>query len=161
MAAIESSAVVALESAALIAAAATGGIYLAFSILVVPALRRCEASTAVEVMKRVNELALRPPFMVLFCGGAAAAAGVAVYEASTDRSLLGLAGAGLVLVSFVVTVTVNVPRNTRLAAVATGGRAATATAGWAIFERGWTRANSVRCAASIGGALALAASLVR
>ena len=159
--AAESPAAIALETAALVGAAATGGIYLAFSMMVIPALRRCEVGTAVEVMQRVNELALRPPFMVLFFGGAAAAAGVALGEASTDRSLLSLAGAGLALASFVVTITTNVPHNTRLAAVAGGGPAATAAAAWSRFERGWTRANSVRGAASIGGALALAASLAR
>ncbi|CAH0193590.1 hypothetical protein SRABI26_01738 [Arthrobacter sp. Bi26] len=49
-----------------------------------------------------------------------------------------------------------VVRGTRIDAAGAG-----AADSWRTFERAWNRANTVRCALSIAGAAALAASLAR
>ena len=97
------------------ATAAGLGVYLAFTTMVLPALDRGDHTTASAAMLAVNEQAVRAPFMVLFFGGAAAAAGVLAAQVAADRSPWALVGAGLELASFVVTVTVNVPLNNALA----------------------------------------------
>ncbi|MBV1778371.1 DUF1772 domain-containing protein [Paeniglutamicibacter sp. ABSL32-1] len=53
----------------------------------------------------------------------------------------------------------NVPLNNDLARIAPG--TADAAAPWAAFDRGWSRANHVRAAASIGAALVLLDALAR
>lgn len=67
------SAVVALGSGLL------GGLYLAFSVAVLPALRRRPAAEAEAVMRAVNGAILNPVFGVLFGGtGLAATSALAV-----------------------------------------------------------------------------------
>lgn len=100
-------------------AAVTGGVYLAFSAMVMPALRSRPAADAIATMQQVNLAAVRPPFMVVFFGAAASAVVVVVVEVVRARgdgavglgTVVGVAGAALSLAGFVVTVTYNVPRN--------------------------------------------------
>jgi uncharacterized membrane protein len=76
--------------------AVVGGFYLAFSAVVMPALRRRPAAEAVATMVAINDKAVRPPFMVLFFGTFAACAAVVVTSA-LDRELqpsLRVAGGG-------------------------------------------------------------------
>ena len=142
----------ALTIAAATAAGLTSGVYLTFTTMVLPALDRGDHTTASAAMLAVNEQAVRAPFMVLFFGGAAAAAGVLAAQVAADRSPWALVGAGLELASFVVTVTVNVPLNNALARAVGDG-------GWPRFARRWGRANLLRAALSAAGAACLAASL--
>lgn len=144
-----------------IGASLAGGIYLAFSTIVMPALRILPAGEASTTMRRINEMAVRAPFMSVFFGGAAAAAAVVVTQLVSDEpptpGAIRTIGAGLVLASFVVTLVFNVPRNNVLAS----NTAASTTIAWETFDRGWSRANHLRGALAIVGAVVLTTSLVR
>ena len=115
-----------------------GGIYLAFSVAVLPALRRRPAGEAAATMREVNRVILNPVFGTLF-GGTALACAVLLVLALLAGEPLGIAGALAGLAGFAVTAAVNVPLNN---ALDRGGR-------WAAFERRWTVANHVRAATSV------------
>ena len=137
---------------------ATGGVYVAFSTMVLPALNARAASEAVSAMQRINVLAVRPPFMTLFFGGAIASVISGVTAGTADaQGLLRVTGAALSLAGFGITVAVNVPLNNALARVSGEGD----PNAWRAFERPWARANTVRGALALAGAAALAGSLAR
>ncbi len=133
--------------------AVVGGFYLAFSAVVMPALRRRTAEEAIATMVAINEKAVRPPFMVLFFGTAAACAAVAVAAAldPQTQSPLRVAGAAAYLAGWASTIAVNVPLNNRLAKNGTSHP----DSQWHNYQRSWTRANHVRAALSIAGAAGL------
>lgn len=114
-------------------------------------------------MQRINASALRPPFMAVFCGGAAASAAVVLAELVSEAAVPGaanrVAGAALSLPAFGLTVVRNVPLNNELARIVPGG--GDAAARWAAFDRGWSRANHGRAAASMAAAAVLLDSLAR
>ncbi|WP_167043153.1 anthrone oxygenase family protein [Salinibacterium sp. ZJ454] len=150
----------AVTAAAAVGAGAAGGVYLAFSAIVSPALRARPAAEAVANMQRINEHAVRAPFMTVFFGGAAAASAVLVTELATGQATENPAralGAALALASFATTVVANVPRNNALARAGSGA----ADAAWQAFDRPWSRANNVRAAFALAGATALVVSLGR
>lgn len=123
------------------------GVYTAFTVMVVPALRRRPAAEAAAVMVEVNRVAERGPFLVLFGGVAVAASALgvsAVGRGSVAEGAVALAA----LAGTVVTVAANVPLNRRLER---GGAEA-----WHGYQRSWTRWNTVRAIAS-GAAVVIAA----
>ncbi|WP_416345538.1 DUF1772 domain-containing protein [Isoptericola peretonis] len=133
-----------------------GGVFAAFSTFVVAGLRRLEPADAATAMAAINSDAVRPPFMTLF--GAAilvpVAAAVVGLAGGHDGAWLVTASAAVVLLGMLgVTAGGNVPLNDRLASHRDA-------AGWAAFDRPWSRWNHVRtvaCAvASVLAALALA-----
>jgi uncharacterized membrane protein len=127
------------------------GFYLAFSVVVMPALRHRPAQEAAAAMVAVNAHAVRAPFMVLFFGTAAACAATAVMAlgGASSSGFAGLVGSLAHLAGWVLTMVVNVPLNTRLARSAPGAGA------WTAFAPAWTRANHARTALSLVGAVAL------
>lgn len=133
--------------------AVVGGFYFAFSTVVMPALRRQPAGEAVAAMVSINEKAVRPPFMILFFGTAAACGAVAV-AAATDpvtQPPLRVAGAAAYLAGWATTLLVNVPLNNRLSRPGRGQP----DRQWRSYDQSWTRANHVRAALSIAGAVGL------
>jgi uncharacterized membrane protein len=142
---------------AAVCAGVAGGVYFSFSALVLPALRGRPAGDAVAVMRAVNVAAVRPPFMLVFFGGAVSAAAVAVTEVVGSVGPVGelhparVMGAALALAAFGITVVRNVPLNNALAG---------SSPDWQHFEPRWRRANDARAAASVLAAIALGASLV-
>lgn len=141
-----------LRLAALITAVTAGVtalIYVNFSARVMPRLGRASTADGIATMQRFNRTALRPPFMLCFFGAAVSSVVLLVLAAigTGDRSALFpvLAG-GAYLVSFGLTVVVNVPLNERLAALAMDDPAAAAV--WQDYRRRWTSANTVRASAS-------------
>ena len=133
--------------------AVAGGFYLAFSAVVMPALRRQPAEDAIATMVSINEKAVRPPFMLLFFGTAAACGAVAV-AAATDpvtRSPIAVAGATAYLAGWASTMLVNVPLNNRLSKQG-GGQP---DRQWHNYQQSWTPANHIRAALSIVGAVGL------
>ena len=136
----------------------TGGVYAAFPVMVLPALDRLGAARATEVMRAINLAAERPAFLSLFFGTAAAsvaAAASVILNAEAGKGMAGsvLAGAGLAVAAFALTLVVNVPMNRKLATTDDPTHA------WASFRRCWGAANSVRAVMSIaGGVLLLATS---
>ena len=138
--------------------AVAGGFYLAFSFVVMPGLRRRPASDAIRTMVLINEKAVRPPFMVLFFGTAAACAVLAAAAAVDPQTQppLRVAGAAAYLAGWASTMAVNVPLNNRLSVNGT----AQPEREWNSYRGPWTRANHVRAALSIAGAAGLLGPLL-
>lgn len=150
-----------MTMAAAIGGCLGAGVYLSFAAIVMPALGRLPASDAAAAMARINLAAVRPPFMLVFFGGAAAAGALAVVELVAGRfegrSAARLLGASLVLASHAVTVAANVPLNNRLAALAADE--VRVRAYWPVFAARWGRANGLRTVAAALGAAVLTESL--
>ncbi|KRC49772.1 hypothetical protein ASE16_13880 [Leifsonia sp. Root227] len=136
--------------------AAAGGVYLGFSTMVMPALRGADPRDATGTMNRINVFAVRSAFMVVFLGSALASV-VAVFAAfpglPSMEAVLAIVGGVLGVAAFLVTAAVNVPLNNRLAADRDG-------AGYAAFERRWSRANTARGTLSLLGAVSFIGALV-
>jgi uncharacterized membrane protein len=140
-----------------------GGLLFAFSTAVMPALSRQSDSCGISAMQAVNVVILNPLFLILFLGTAGvslALAVVALTSAPEGLGLLLLAGALLYLIGvFGVTMTVNVPLNNRLAALAADRRDSWPE--WRRYLERWTRWNHVRSAAAALGSLALTLAALR
>jgi uncharacterized membrane protein len=129
--------------------ALVGGFYIAFALVTMPALRLRPPQEAVATMVAINEQAVKPPFMALFFGTAAACGAVAVTGATQPP--LRVAGAAAYLAGWVLTMAINVPRNNRLLTHGPGRP----DVEWNRFQRSWLPANHVRSALSAAGAVAL------
>jgi uncharacterized membrane protein len=156
---VESGWVAALTVVAAVGCGLVGGVFLAFSGFVMPALRRLRDSDAAAAMQAINVTAVRPPLMAAMFGTAAACVGVgAVGLASLDETagVLAVTGALVYLLGVVVlTGAYNVPRNNRLAGLE-GGAAADY---WPTYDRSWTRGNHVRTVAGVAAAVLLTVAL--
>ncbi|GAA1770127.1 anthrone oxygenase family protein [Kocuria aegyptia] len=126
-----------------------GGFYLAFSLVVLPALGRRPSGEAVSAMIAVNRAAVRAPFLILFFGTALACLVVVGTAVSGTGAPVRVAGALASLAGWVLTLAVNVPLNTGLAH--TDRRDVV----WSAYARPWGRANHLRAGLSVLGALAL------
>ncbi|WP_224387738.1 DUF1772 domain-containing protein [Pseudonocardia sp. ICBG1293] len=133
-----------LDGAAVTGAGLLGGVYLAFSVAVLPALRRRPAAEAVAVMRAVNRVIVNPVFGTLFAGTALLAGAVTVAGALGDRPLR-IAGGVAVLAGFAVTAAVNIPLNNALER----------DGDWAAFAPRWSVANHLRGAFSALGVVLL------
>lgn len=121
------------------------GVFFAFSVAVMPALRRLPAASGTAVMQAVNTVIVGPLFLVLFVGTAIGCVAL-VLLAPTD--LLRVLGAALYAVgAFGVTVAANIPLNNALDA--RGERV------WARYLARWTAWNHVRTVAAAAAAVAL------
>jgi uncharacterized membrane protein len=154
-ASVPASAPVLVTLVAGVLSALLAGIYLAFSLAVMPSLARLPDRVLVTVMQTVNRVIVRPGFAVLFLGAPVVALAAAVLALVAGAPvLLPAIGAGLQLGSIAVTVAVNIPLNTAL------DRADPDDAGDVVrareaFERPWNRAHGVRTALTTLGAVAL------
>jgi uncharacterized membrane protein len=151
----------ALTFASAFFALALSGVYLAFDLLVMPALRTRPVAESVAAMQEVNRRALRPAFQVLFFASAllALAAGVTSGIAAEGAvSATRVIGNALVFLGFVITVGVNVPRNNAVAALDAVGPGTAER--WRALERGWSAGNRWRFAVSLAGAAMLLSTLV-
>jgi uncharacterized membrane protein len=130
---------------------AVGGVFYAFSALVMSGLSRLPGTAGLEAMKSINITAVRPPLMIALFGSAVLCVALAVRAIMTwgdRRAVLLLAGAALYLVgAIVLTAAYNVPLNNHLAGVS--AHAQDAVAQWHSYARSWTIANHVRAAASL------------
>ena len=148
-----------LTASAVVVNGLLAGLFFAFVCAVSPAYRRLSDEEFVRGFRAVNEAILRPSFLVVFFGApltALAAAVVGSVETGTVPLLwVGAAGS---LGSLIITMTVNVPLNTRLvrARIETAADCAAARTG---FEARWNRWNLIRCWASVVAALGFALAL--
>ena len=154
---------IAVTAAAAVGAGVTGGVYFAFTTIVSPALRLRCATEAVAVMQRINDSAVRAPFMIVFFGGTLAACAAAVTALLQDAGAamvpVRVIGAGLTMASFATTILLNVPRNNALARIRpSDGNAVDA---WRSFDAVWSRANTARAVLAIVGLAFLTSSLVQ
>lgn len=139
-----------------------GGVYFAFSVFIMPALRESGAA-GVTAMNAINRVILRSLFMPLFFGTTLVSAALVVIglmELGSGRAWL-LIGGGLLHVAgmFLVTAFGNVPLNNALAAVTTESR--TGMAIWNDYLRRWTRWNHVRTLSCLGAAAMFMGALPR
>lgn len=141
---------------AVVGSGLVGGVMLAFSAMVMPALARRPAADAVAVMQAVNVAAVRPPFLPTFLLAAVACLWVGVDALLGGVDAVALVGALLYLGGAVgLTAAYHVPRNDKLA----GLDGAAAVAYWPTYLREWTRANHVRAVLCAAACACLAASI--
>lgn len=121
-----------------------GGVYSAFTVMVIPALRQLNNTDATTTMNHINRAAKRGPFIVLFGGTAITATtlGIAALQHGNTTDLI-VAGASLL--STAITIAANVPLNRALNAKGAHY--------WLHYAQHWTRWNTLRAlaaAASVG-----------
>lgn len=139
--------------------AVTAGLLFAFSVSVIPGLRRLPASQGITSMNSFNDAILNPVFLLVFLVASAASLGMAVSAPFTwhqPGAIWRLVGGLLFFVGvFVVTMGINVPLNDALAAVDV--HSAEGVKVWDHYLATWTVWNHIRTVAGI----AAAASLIR
>ncbi len=125
--------------AALVTTGLMAGIYLAFSIAVLPGIARTGDDTFVAAMRGMNAAILNPVFGLVF-GGPLVFGIVAVATRLPDGNGISSIGAalGLYLATLLITGGINVPLNNRLDSTEPP------EAGRALFEKTWVRWNVVR-----------------
>jgi len=106
------------------------GLFFAFSVSVMPALRAMDDDTFATVMNKINVVIVNPVFLVVFLGAPVASMALLARQ----RDSWAVAGAVLAAVTLVVTFAFNIPLNNALA----GGEAREA------FENPWVLWNVVR-----------------
>lgn len=117
------------------------GLYFAYAVSVMPALRSMDDATVATVMNRINVVIVNPVFLTVFLGAPA----LAVALLAWDRSPWAIAGAALAVVTLLVTVVFNIPLNNALAA---GGERD-------AFETPWVLWNIVRTLTGTAGLVCL------
>jgi len=131
------------------------GVYLAFSIAVMPGLARGDDRSYVLSMRGMNVAILNPVFAIVF--GGPLLLGVVAVLTGLDRDDLGWVALalGLYVATLVVTGVVNVPLNNRLDSTEPVKEAR------ALFERRWVRWNVVRTVVCTLSFLALVPALAQ
>lgn len=138
-----------LVLAAGIGSGVLGGFYIAFSLVVMPALRLRPRDEATATMRAINRVTVQAPFLALFFGTTVLCVATVLNAffhtqlASDWRSI----GAVLSLAGTFLTMVVNMPLNNQL----TRDNVRL----WQHYERSWTRANHVRAVLSVLGAVVL------
>jgi uncharacterized membrane protein len=130
-----------------------GGLYLAFSVAVMPALAQRPQAEATAVMQEVNRVIVNPVFGLLFAGTALACLLTAGSPLVVGGAAGGwrIAGGGVGLLGFVSTAAVNIPLNNRL------DRDGVLV--WAQFLQQWVPWNHVRAVTSLVAAVLLTPAL--
>jgi uncharacterized membrane protein len=154
---------VTLTGVAALGAGLMAGLFFAFSVFIMKALRRIPAAHGISAMQSINVSVMTPLFALAFFGTAVVSSVLVVMALTSwerTASVYLVAGGLLYLAGgIIVTLVCNVPRNNALAkadpASAEGARL------WQRYLIDWTRWNHVRtvlcvaAAASFGGALYL------
>ncbi|WP_262852621.1 anthrone oxygenase family protein [Mumia quercus] len=151
---------VVLTYVALVGAGVMSGVYVAFSVMVMPSLDRRPPTEAVGFMQETNRFAVRPGFQLAFSGTAVVslvAALLAVLEGGDGRWWT-VAAALAYLASVVLTGTFHVPRNNALDRVDASTVPAAGNA-WASYARPWTQANHLRALMCVASVVAYAVAL--
>lgn len=150
---------------ALVAYAAIGGIFLAFSDFIMRSFDLVRNQAGIETMQVLNVEIMRSIFMVLFMGLTVLSLVIVVYAAfnldGTPRLLLIGAGLSYLVGVFAVTAAGNVPLNNQLAALAP--ETSQALDFWKqTYMTRWVNLNSLRTLACfLASGLTLAALVVR
>lgn len=149
----------------LIAYAAIGGVFLAFSDFIMRSFDLVKNQAGIETMQVLNVEIMRSVFMVLFMGLAVVSLFIVVYAVfnldGTPRRLLVLAGGTYLLGVFAVTAAGNVPLNNQLAGLAPATSQALTFWKDSYMTR-WVSLNSVRTLACfLASGLTLGALVIR
>jgi uncharacterized membrane protein len=135
------------------------GLFFAFSIAVMPGLRRAGDRSMIDAMQGINVAILNPFFAVVFIGAPVVLLGqTLLHWAAGHTSSAWWAGAALALLvlALVVTFAVNVPRNNALDRAGSAERLADPAAVRGGFEAVWVRWNHLRTLASTAALLCTA-----
>lgn len=124
-----------------IAAGLLAGVFFAFAVAIMPALRSADDHTFVDTMNRINVSIENPVFGLVFL----AAPALGVVAAVVDNSPILYVAAALGLVTLLISIAVNVPLNNKLAAGAARED----------FENLWVLSNAVRTMTGIGSFVCL------
>ena len=125
--------------AALLTTGLMAGVYLAFSIAVLPGIARGDDNTFVVAMRGMNAAILNPVFGLVFGGPLVFGAAAIATRLPDGEGISSTAAAlSLYVATLVITGVVNVPLNNRLDSTEPPEAAR------ALFERGWVRWNVVR-----------------
>ncbi len=142
--------------------AVTAGLLFAFSVAVIPGLRRLPAADGIASMNAFNDAILNPVFLLLFLVSSAASLGLAVSAPFTwhqPGAIWRLMGGLVFFIGvFVVTMAINVPLNDSLAAV--DAHSAKGAEVWQHYQATWTIWNHIRTILGVAGAAALIAALL-
>lgn len=150
----------------LVGAAALGsglitGLFLAFSVAVMPALRQLPAAQGMAAMQAINRAILNPVFLVVFTGTAALCAAVAVSTAWTWDEAAAIArlagGLTYVVTVFGVTAGYHVPRNEALGELDADSDDASRV--WSTYLAEWVPWNHVRTAGGFAAFVLLLVAL--
>ncbi|MCY0939493.1 DUF1772 domain-containing protein [Streptomyces sp. H34-S4] len=146
--------------AALVAATLTtglmAGLFFAFDVSVMPALKRSDDRTLISVMQRVNTSIINGWFMLAFLGALLfTALALALHLPAGQHAPIPALAAALVLYVLAVAVTgrVNIPLNNALEAAGPAERISDPAAVRRAFESKWVPANRWRtalCTAALG-----------
>ena len=149
---------------AALGSATFGGVLFAFSTFVMPGLDAAPAPAAISTMQQINKAAPRSllAFVMVATLVLCLAVGVlAVLRLRSDGgagSLLLLLGAGLYVVSFLITAAYHIPRNNAFDSVVAGGPHAAQA--WQDYAKPWELWNHVRTGAALAGAASMIAGLL-
>lgn len=141
-----------------VASAGTGlvaGIFVAFTIAVMPALHSADARTFVIVMQRINVSIVNPLFLLLFLGSPVILGIGAFLTEQAQGRRWALVAAGLSVLALAVTFAINVPLNDRLAAAGSADPVSARDK----FEHAWNFANVARTILMTGSFAACLAAL--
>lgn len=127
-----------------VSAGLLAGLYLAFLVAVMPALRGLDDAAFVDTMRRINDSIVNPLFLLVFF----AAPVLTVVAAVVVRSPVLYAAAALGLVTLLITIAFNVPLNETLAAGGTRGE----------FESRWVLFNGLRVGTGVASLVCLLVS---
>jgi uncharacterized membrane protein len=139
------------------------GLFYAFAVAVMPALRGVDDRAFVDVMRRINRAILNRWFLSVYVGVLLpVVAAAALHVPAGGRAVLPwvLAGLLLYLVVFVITGGVNVPLNNRLDAAGDPAALTDPVAVRRSFEATWVRWNVVRALTSTGAFACLVVALL-
>ena len=136
------------------ASAMVAGVFLTFSDLVMPSLRRAKAAAGSEAMQIINRKVYRSVFLILLMGmvpiSAAAAVCASLLVGVVAVPWLIAAASLYVFGVFGITAVGNVPMNQTLDRMSLAG--AEAQAYWPDYVRGWLPLNHLRTFASAAAA---------
>jgi uncharacterized membrane protein len=128
-----------------------GGLYFAFSTVIMTSLGRIDQGAGIAAMNAINEDIVRSSFMPIFLGttlAGAVLAAMAFFRLGGPESSAMLAGGVVYVIGmFVVTMIFNVPLNNALAAVDPAGSDSGLI--WTAYVSDWTFWNHVRMVASV------------
>lgn len=150
-----------LTVAAAIGAGLAAGVYFTFASFVMPGLRKLSHSSAISAMNSINKAAPASPLLMLVLFGTGIVAVLLMISGFQHRddpaAVWQLVGAGLYIVSVLVTVMYHVPHNEQLIKVDPHGAGAGAT--WSHYYSAWMGWNWVRTVTALGGTVSLVLSL--
>lgn len=150
-----------LTMTAAIGAGVVAGVYFAFATFVMPGLRKLSSGSAISAFNGINKAAPASPlFMLLLFGTGIVSVLVMIWgfqHRDNPAAVWLLVGAGLYILSLLVTMMYHVPHNEQLMKVDPHGAGAGTT--WTHFYSAWMGWNWVRTVAALGSTVSLVFAL--